>query len=123
MSNRLAGRFFFNVDGVQQDAKGQFTYQLSGENRTAIVGPDRVHGFSAEVKVPFIEGKVTDRGSLDVAALQALEDTTVTLELQNGKVIVLRDAWFAGEGNISTDNAEIDVRFEGLGCEEVTANG
>jgi hypothetical protein len=72
-------------------------------------------------QAPFIEGKITDRGTLDLQKLVSIEDATVTLELANGKSILLREAWFAGEGNVSTEEGEIDVRFVGRSAEELTA--
>jgi len=118
--NRRAGTVFVKVDARQYDAKGNFTYNLGGEKKTAIVGADRVHGFSAAPQVAFIEGAITDAADLDVAAMQALEDGTVTLELANGKTVVLRNAWHASEGNATTEQGEIAVRWEGLSAEELS---
>lgn len=120
MSNlRRAGTVFVKVDARQFDAKGNFTYNLGGEKKTAIVGADRVHGFSAMPQASFIEGAITDASNLDVAAMMAVEDATVTLELANGKTVLLRNAWFASEGNITTEQGEIAVRWEGMSAEEL----
>lgn len=120
MSNSRAGRIFLKIDGTQQDAKGNFTYNLGGDKREAILGPDKVHGFKSLPQVPFIEGEITDRGDLDLAALQAIEDTTVTLELTNGKAVVLRNAWYAADGNVQTEEANVQIRFEGISAEELS---
>lgn len=117
--SRRAGIIFVRVDGGQLDAKGAFTYNLGAPKREAIVGSDAVHGFKETPQVAFIEGKVTDRGSLSVAALTAIEDSTVTLELANGKVVVLHGAWFAADGQAETGDGEINVRFEGDFAEEI----
>lgn len=117
--NRRAGTLFFKVDGAQYDAKGSFTYNLGAAKREAIVGADAVHGYKETPQTPFIEGEITDRADLDLEALLNLDGVTVTLELANGKVILLRDAWYAGEGNVGTEEANIQVRFEGLSGEEV----
>ena len=45
-------------------------------------------------------------------ALVRGDNATVTLELVNGKTIVLSNAWFAGEGTVTTEEAEIAVRWE-----------
>lgn len=120
MSNlRRAGTIFIKVDARQYDAKGNFTYNLGGEKRTAILGSDRTHGFSAMPQVAFIEGVITDASDLDVAVMMAVEDATVTLELANGKTVLLRNAWYASEGNITTEQGEIAVRWEGMSAEEL----
>jgi hypothetical protein len=118
--NRRAGTIFFKVDSALYSAKGGFTYNFGVPKREAVVGSDTVHGYKEMPQVPFIEGEITDSSSLDVKALLGLDGVTVTLELANGKVILLRDAWYAGDGNIGTEEANIQVRFEGLGCEEVS---
>lgn len=120
MSNRISGVIFFKVDGAQYNAKGNFTYNLGRAKREAVMGSDTVHGYKETPQVAFIEGEISDSASLDLAKLVTLDGVTVTLELGNGKVIVLRDAWYAGEGTGNSEEANIGVRFEGLGAEEVS---
>ncbi len=120
MSQRKGGIIQFKVGGVLQDAKGNFSYNLGRNIRETVLGADTRHGFTEKVQAAFIEGEITDRGTLDLAALVDTSDTTVTLELANGKVIVLRNAWFAGEGTGNTEEGNIAVRFEGLNAEEVS---
>lgn len=119
MSNLIAGILEFKVNGEIQNAKGNFTYNLGKMKRDAVVGPDRVHGYKGLPQVPFIEGEVTDRGDMSVEDFLDTDDATYTLGLANGKVVVLKEGWFAGEGNIQTEEANIACRFEGMSCEEV----
>jgi 23S rRNA U2552 (ribose-2'-O)-methylase RlmE/FtsJ len=119
MSQRRAGLIQVQVNGEVYDAKGSWSYNLGRPKREAIVGADTIHGYKEMPQVAFIEGEITDRGTLDLAALTAIEDATVTISLANGKVIVLRDAWFAGEGTVATEEANIAVRFEGASGEEI----
>ena len=118
--SRRAGIIFFKVDGTQYDAKGNFTYNLGQPKREGIAGSDGVHGFTEKVQIPFIEGEITDRSDLDLAAMLNLDGVTVTLELGNGKVVLLRDAWYAAEGTGNSEEGNIQVRFEGKSGEEVT---
>lgn len=118
-NQRRAGICYIKVDGQIYDAKGNFTYNLGKPKRDAIVGADAVHGFKEVPQIAFIEGEITDRAGLSLEALLAVEDATVTLELANGKVISLRNAWFAGEGTGNTEEANIAVRWEGLSAEEI----
>ncbi len=121
MSNqRRAGLIQLQVNGEIFDAKGSFSYNLGRPKREAIPGADGIHGYKETPQVAFIEGAITDRGSLDVAALVSGKDLTVTLTLGNDKVIVLRDAWFAGEGTGTSEEGEISVRWEGANAEEIS---
>lgn len=116
---RKGGIIFVKVNGAQYSAKGAFDYNIGQPMREAIVGHDAVHGYSEKPQVPFIEGAFTDDSELSLEALLQISDATVTLELGNEKVIVLRNAWFAGEGSVNTEEGEISVRFEGMDGEEI----
>lgn len=119
MSNRRSGLLEVKVDGVIYDVKGNWTYNLGAPKRDAIVGQDRVHGYKELPQVPFIEGEITDASNLDVAKLLLTDNATITLNIANGKVIELRQAWYAGEGSIGTEEANIQIRFEGIDAEEI----
>ncbi len=117
--NRRGGVIFLKINGDIQDAKGSFTYNHGKPKREAIVGADRVHGYKETAQAPFIEGEITDSATLDVEALKDVDGATITLELANGKVFLLRDAWYANEGNVQTEEGNITVRFEGMSGEEI----
>lgn len=118
-TQRRAGIISLAINGINHDAKGSFAYNLGKVLRESIVGADGVHGYKETPQVAYIEGEITDRGDLDLAALLDTTDASVTLALANGKVIILRNAWFAGEGTANTEEANIEVRFEGKGADEV----
>lgn len=118
---RRGGTIQLQVGGEVQDAKGNFTYTLGTPKREALMGSDRVHGYTEKPQVPSIEGAITDRGNLDLKALFNGKDLTITLAVANGKVVTLGQAWFAGDGKGTTEEGEIEVRWEGLTAEEVPA--
>lgn len=112
MSNRRAGLLEVKINGEIQDAKGNFTYNLGKPKRDTIVGADRVHGYMEKPQASFVEGELTDSGTMDVKALASIDDATVTLTLANGKVVVFRNAWYAADGNVQTEEGNIQIRFE-----------
>ena len=111
-NNRRAGTIYVKVDGAQKEAKGDYSYNLGKPKREAIIGADGVHGYKETPQVAFIEGAITDSKDLDLAKLAEQDNVTVTLELNNGKTVVLPDAWFASEATVTTGEAEIPVRWE-----------
>lgn len=122
MAARAAGGIIVvRANGVQLRAKGDWTYNDGTPMREAVVGSDSVHGFKEAPRVAFIQGAITDVGDVDVRALKRMTGATITLDLANGKTFVLSDAWFAGEGDVSTGEGEIAVRFEGVSGEELAA--
>jgi hypothetical protein len=118
-SNRRAGIIFLKIDGEGMDAKGNFTYNLGKPERETILGADVVHGFSEKVQESYIEGEITDRLTLDLEKLVTADDIEVTLEVANGKTISLREAWYAGKGDVQTEQANIQVKFVGKSAKEV----
>lgn len=118
-NRRVGGIIFFKVDGELFQAKGEFTYNLGLPKRESVLGQDANHGFKELPQVPFIEGTITDSDELDLEAFLLIRDATCTLELANGKIIVLREAFYAGDGNVTSSEGEIEVRFEGIKGEEV----
>lgn len=109
--NRRAGRIFVRSNGRQYDAKGSFSYGLGLPLRNDLIGADRVHGYYETAQAAFIEGVITDSSTLDLAELCKQDGVSVTLELANGKTIVLSNAWYAGDGKGTTEQGEITVKW------------
>lgn len=116
---KIGGKIFVKVDGQQYRAKGSWSYNIGEDVREAVVGSDQVHGYKEMPQVPFIEGTISDTANLNMTNLLRITDATVTLELNNGKIIALNNAWFAGPGTASSEEGEIEARFEGLSAEEI----
>jgi len=119
MAQRRAGIISLQINGEIQDAKGSFSYNLGRPKREMIVGADRIHGYKEMPQVAYIEGVITDRNDLDLDKILVGNNQTITLQLANSKVIVLRDGVFTGEGQVTTEEGEIAVRWEGSEAEEV----
>lgn len=116
---RVGGIIEIKANGVLYAAKGEFTYNMGANKREAVVGADAVHGYKETVQAPKCEGAITDSGDLDVKTLLNLKDATVTLSLANDKVIVFKDAWYSGDGNITTEEGEIEFAIQALRAEEI----
>ena len=119
MRNRRSGTMKLQANGVIYDAVGSFSYNLGNPDREALVGPDRVHGYKELPKAPMIEGEIRDASDLNLSIIQNLTDATVTIELANGKQIMLSEAWYAAEGTVQTEEANIQFKFEGMSCTEI----
>jgi hypothetical protein len=120
MSKR-GGTIAFKIDGVQYRAKGSFKYGLGKPTRESIIGADGPHGFKETHVAPFIEGEITDGSDLNDETLANVSDATITLELANGKVVALRNAFSCNPDGYSaeTEEGNIGVRFEGTKAEVV----
>jgi hypothetical protein len=117
---KRAGLFNLKVNGQVYYAKGNFTYSLGGVKREAVLASNgQVIGYKEVAIVPYIEGEMSDDIGLNLKTLFNMDGATVSLELANGKVIVLREAWYAGESKVEVNEGNIAVRFEGLDCDEI----
>lgn len=119
MANKT-GIIFLSVNGEQKQAKGSFTYNLGKNKRETIIGADGVHGFKETPQAAFIEGMITDSVEISVEELVNVIDATVTIQLNNGKVVSVEEAAYVADGDVTTEEGEIQVRFEGKNGREFT---
>lgn len=119
IQNRRGGIISFKVDGVLYNAKGAFSYHIGSPKREAIIGSDGLHGYKEVPQPAYIEGEITDDLEVDLDALTRLDGATITLDLAIGKTIVLRNAYFAGDGVGHSDEGNIAVKFEARTGEEM----
>lgn len=111
---RIGGMFYIKINGkLYQAGDGEFSFNVGGLKREAKLSSAGVAGFIAKPQVPYCEGELLLTGDLNINEILSAENSTITLELYNGKTFALYDAYFAGEGEINTEGV-IKVRFEGL---------
>lgn len=114
------GRLTLKVNGRAYPAAGEFKYGGGDDKRTALIGTNGVEGFTTEATVPFIEGEIF-KGDAFFDDISKIENATVTLELADGKVFSLYEAWTVNEkgGEAGSKEGKIQVRFEGMKKMEV----
>ena len=115
----IAGTAYLKVDGQMYPLKGRLTVSISPVERNGIAGQDYVHGYQELPRVPFIEGDVSTLPEVSTEFLEAVIDATVTAELVNGRVYVLRNAWTKGPVEINTADGQFSIRFEGVDGDEI----
>jgi hypothetical protein len=116
---RIAGIAFLTVDGVQYPVKGSFTVSPSSLERKMIPGQDGIHGYSENPRVPFIEGDVSLVPELSMEDVERITNSTVTAQLANGKLYVLRAATCTSALELNTHDGQTRIRFEGEACDEI----
>lgn len=117
--NRVGGTIQVSINGRVYSPKGAFTYRTNKKKKEGMVGANTVEGYVEKPLIPFLEGEITDSKSLKLDDLYNIEDATITLVLANGKTIVFEHAWFAADGDVSTEEGNIQVRFEARSAEEI----
>ena len=117
--NRRAGVINIQANGVVYDAVGNFSYNIGEPIRETLVGPDRIHGYKELPQENYIEGEIRDDQGISLRDLLNLVDATITLELANGKTIMLREAWYGAEGTAQSEEANVQFKFCGMSAEEI----
>jgi hypothetical protein len=117
--NAIAGVAYLKVDGTQYALKGNLTISIGPFARTGVAGLDGVHGYTEQPRVPFISAEFSDIGGMSLVALQAVCNSTITTELINGKVYLLRNAWTSDAQELNGAEGTVTVKFEGLKGEEI----
>lgn len=121
MGRPIGGTAFLTVDGQQYDLRGNWTVSPDMIEREGVAGQDTVHGYIERPRVPWMQGDISDNGELSLDAVRRINNATVTLQLNNGKVYILRNAWSAEARELNTSDAQMQVRFEGMSSQEITA--
>ncbi len=120
----IGGYAEVRVNGESMLFRGDMTHNFQTQVKEGVVGRDgRHHGFTVKPNLPFIEGDFTADGKYTTAHLEAMVDATVTARLADGRVLVLRGAYIAGELPVNVDEAKVKIRFEGEAGEELAAQG
>jgi Phage tail tube protein len=118
----VAGVIYLRVDGRMYRARAEIKVSIMTLEREAVIGQDGVHGYIERPVVAYIEGKITDGPDLSIDLLQQMCNVTVTVELLNAKVYLLRNAWNTKAGPLDTTDGSIEFRFEGRAAEELLSN-
>lgn len=118
MGVAMAGTAFIKVNGNQYPLRGNFIVSPSAVERNGIAGQDRVHGYQEVPRVPTISGDISSRPEISLEAMEAITEATVTAELVNGKVYVLRNAWCKAAFELNTNDGMFRTVFEGESCDE-----
>lgn len=121
-SNLLAGIAKVSIDGVTRQLEGGAKYSPSKVKREALTGPDGFHGWK-ETPVPgSITMSLRDAGDMSVADFNALRNSTVVLELANGKIVTGRNMGTTDAQEVDTEDAKFEVKFEGPQVSEQTVS-
>jgi hypothetical protein len=122
MGQRLGGVAYLKVDGNQIPLRGNFTIHPQQTHRSGVAGQDGPQGFTEMPVLPAIEADVTTDPGYSIRAALDITDATVTAELANGMVYVLRNAWVAEEVTVNTAEGSAKFTWQGLSMDEFASN-
>lgn len=118
MGKRVAGVSYLRVGSTQYPVQ-ELEYDVTSSTREAVNGMDGVHGYKETPKAPYISGQITTTTDVSIETLHGYTDTTVTAECPDGRVIVIRNAWYAAEATAAPADGKLAFKFEGLSGDEL----
>ena len=117
----IAGTAYLKADGKQYDLRGNMTVSIGAFERETVTGQDGVHGYTEMPKASFIEADLSDSGGLSLEQIGEIRNATITVELINGKVYALQEAWCMMAPELNTADGSMTVRFEAKRGQEIAA--
>ena len=119
---RVGGVFTISCDSVVYFGDGVFDYGGGYEKREEVMGSHGIAGYKATPTAPYISGSIVDTGEFSLSDFGKMKNSTITLDLANGKQIVLRGAVSANDDGLKGNtDGKITVKFFGQSLEEVPA--
>ena len=112
-TGRVAGTTIVSVDGNQLSLKGSISCAFGENERESVMGLDGRHGWKEKKVTPFIEITCTMTEDLDINTLEAVTNSTVQVEMANGKRGVLSGATQVNQATMNPEEGEVTFRFEG----------
>lgn len=119
MANQVGGIRSLRIDGVVWPAKGNWTVNMGTPERAAVIGADGPHGYKETHRVARFEGTITLQGGRSVSEITGLTESDVVLEMTDARTFILREAWYAGSGDVTTEEGELAAAFEGIIADEL----
>ncbi|WP_186200655.1 phage tail tube protein [Burkholderia gladioli] len=120
-SQLLAGITNAKIDGVTYQLEGKARYRVAKVKRDSLVGQDGFHGFKEMPMPGSIKMSLRDSGGLSIADFNTMRNSTVVLELANGKIVTGRNMGTVEAEEVDTEEATFEVSFEGPEVVEQTA--
>jgi hypothetical protein len=117
MSQVIGGIANLKINGEVYPVKGNWTFNAGFSKAATVVGADAVHGITLNPQPAMLSGVITNRNEVDLEKVLTARGAIINLKMAGptGDTFVLNDATQTGDGNITTEEGEVAVEFQGTG--------
>lgn len=112
---RIAGMATFFINGASYSTDGQFTVKIQDTKRNPIMDSNGTVHYSEEFVPSMISGNILTTPNLNPDVITALTNATVMVQLKNGSTGMLDEAFFTGDANVTTQDGQMAIEFQGKG--------
>jgi hypothetical protein len=114
----VGGTAFLHVDGRALALRGNFKVMPNRIERTSIANADGSLVYTEKYVAAKVEAEISDGAGTSLQAFQSMTATTVKLELLNGKLYVLSNAFVTGTQELDAVEGKFQITFESGDCHE-----
>jgi hypothetical protein len=118
MTNKVTGRATITAGGLTLETESGSTCQPGGRKRTTVTSDQGVAGHTDEVSPARVECSIIHKAGMSIAAIEAMEDVTVSFVTDTNVVFTGTHMWCLGELKMS--KGRISAVFEGPPMTELT---
>ncbi|MDH4745823.1 phage tail tube protein [Sphingomonas sp. CBMAI 2297] len=117
--NMIAGTVYLTIDSKSCQLVGEFAYRPTQNTNETLKGLDGIHGLKSVPEAGMIKAKLRDSGSISIQELGNATDVTVVASLANGKTVIGRNMWRAGEPlEVDAEDGTFSIQWEGADVSE-----
>jgi hypothetical protein len=99
----LGGTAYAKIDGTQVALRGSLKINTGGPVRTPVMGMDgTLQGYTTKYEAPKCSFEISDDGTLTLGSLRQLTNTTITMQLANGRTVIIPNGF-------QTEDIELDA--------------
>lgn len=118
--NQVIGRARVRVNGAIVETAGDTTLDPGGVTREPVPGDYEAGAFRvSQIRPSKLDVSILAKGSFSAAAWGAMEDDTITVEFDNGRSFIMRDAYSEGAPPLTTSDGKAKAVAYGKPAEEI----
>lgn len=111
--SRIAGTCFIKIDSEQLSVTGSVEIPLNLNIKESILDLGGGVDYKETYRAPYVKAAFKVPKNFPLEKLKTRDDMTVTAEMANGQVYVLKNAWLEGEANHNPEDGTADLQFNG----------
>lgn len=111
--NSVSGRARIKIDGISVPVAGDTTLTPGGPLRELVDGDYETGNYRETTKGSMLEFSALDKLSFSTSWFGALTNATVSIEFDNGRNYVMRNAWSEGPPPLTTTDGKIKCKMMG----------
>jgi hypothetical protein len=117
----ILGEATIRANGTELKTTGTAKFYPGGKRRTTHTGGGKVRGFSEQTVEPYIECQLAADNDVDVIAINAITDATITFEGNNGLSYMVTGATLAEPIGISDEGKTDSGKWVGKKAKKMSS--